>query len=252
KYYTPDNALLVLVGNITPKKALSDIKRYFGTIPRAKKPKEEVVTREPQPIGETRFTVIDNAAPRIDMLFHTPGYPNSDLFKLDVVEGFLSGRTGRLYKRLVDEEGLCINTGASNTYRLHDGSFEIWAELKNDSDPKKVEKIILEEIQKAATTIPTSKEMVRITNEIRMSFVSGLNSLEGLSDRLAWFERLGSWKELLSYPQEIENVKPEEIPAIVKKYLDPQFMTVGLLLPKKATSEVSDNQGQNQKNTTNK
>ena len=73
--------------------------------------------------------------------------------------------------------------------------------------------------------------MRRVSNEIRMSFVSDLKSLEGLSDRLALFERLGSWKDMLTYPDRIAEVKPGEIPAIAKKYLNPALMTIGLLLP---------------------
>lgn len=232
KYYTPDNALLVLVGNINPKTALKNINQYFGSIPRAAQPKEEVVTREPAPIGVTRFTVHDEGEPRIDMLFHTPGYPAPALYRLDIIEGILSGQTGRLYKRLVDDEGLCINAGAENDTRLQNGDFHIWAELKNDTDPSKVEKILLEEIAKLSSKQPDKNEMTRIANGIRMSFVSGLKSLEGLSDRLASYERLGSWKDMLTYPDEIAKIKAEEIPAAAKKYINPALMTIGKLLPK--------------------
>jgi predicted Zn-dependent peptidase len=232
RFYTPDNALLVLVGNIDPKKSLKKIDQYFSSIPRASQPKQEVVTREPAPIGVTRFTVNDEGEPRIDMLFHTPGYPDPDLYKLDILEGIFSGQSGRLYKRLVDEEGLCTDAGAGNNSRLQNGDFQIYAELKNNTDAAKVEKIILEEISKISTHQPDKSEMSRITNEIRMSFVSGLKSLEGLSDRLASYERLGSWKDLLTYPDKIAEVKPEDIPAVVKKYIDPSLMTIGELLPK--------------------
>ena len=74
--------------------------------------------------------------------------------------------------------------------------------------------------------------MERIKNSIRMSFVSNLKSLEGLSDRLAWFERLGSWKGMLEYPQRIAAVKAESIPEIVRKYFDFNKKTIGLLLQK--------------------
>jgi predicted Zn-dependent peptidase len=67
-----------------------------------------------------------------------------------------------------------------------------------------------------------------------MSFVWNLKSLEGLSDRLAWFERLGSWKSLLAYPDKIAAVRPENIPAIVTKYFDFEKATIGLLLEKKS------------------
>jgi len=231
KYYTPDNALIVLVGNINPKKARGDIERYFGTIPRAAQPKQEVVTREPSAIGETRFTVRDNAEPRIDMLFHTPGYPDDALYRLDVVEGIFSGRSGRLYSRLVDKEGLCTDAGASNSIRLHDGYFHIWAELRQDADPVKVERIMIEEIGKIMKQPPTDKEMLRIKNQIRMSFVSGIGDLEGLSDQLAFFERLRTWKDMLEYPDRIALVKKDEIPAIASKYLISGDATIGELLP---------------------
>ncbi len=243
KFYTPDNALIVMVGNVEPQKAMSDINRYFASIPRSKNPKPEVVTREPQPIGVTRLTVHDNVAPRIDLMFHTPGYPHDDLYKIDIIEGIFSGRSGRLYRRLVDTEKLCIDVGAANNFRLHDGYFQIWAELKSDADPQKVEEIILEEIKKLSSNPPTANEMLRITNQIKMSFISGLKSLEGLSDRLAWFERLNSWKDLLSYPDKIAKVKPEEISAIAEKYINPQLMTVGQLLPiknKEATTTIQN------------
>jgi predicted Zn-dependent peptidase len=230
RYYTPDNAVIVLVGNVDSLAAKKQIERYFGAIPRSPRPKEEVVTREPPPIGETRFTMRDDAAPRIDMLFHIPGHPDPVLYKMDIIEGIFSGRSGRLYQRLVDKEGLCTNAGASSERRLNDGCFSISADLKNDVDPAKVEKIIREELAKAAATPPTAAEMRRIANEIRMSFVSNLKSLEGLSDRLAWFERLGNWKNMLDYPDRIAAVKPEEIPAAVKQYLDPAHMTIGIVL----------------------
>jgi predicted Zn-dependent peptidase len=224
----------VLVGNINPKKAISDIRRYFGGIPRAAVPKQEVVTREPPSIGETRFTVRDDAEPQIEILFHTPGFDNDDLYKLDVLESILSGRSGRLYDRLVNREELCTSADASNAFKLHNGYFEISATLKKDTDPARVEHIIREELDALAKKPPSQREMARIKNSIRMSFVWSLKSLEGLSDRLAWSERLGSWKDLLSYPDKIAAVKSEDVPAIVTKYFDFEKATIGLLLEKKS------------------
>jgi predicted Zn-dependent peptidase len=229
RYYTPDNALLVLVGNVKPDTAMGEIRDYFGPIPRAQSPKQEVVTREPTPIGETRFSVCDEAQPRVDILFHTPGYPHEDLYRLDVVESVLSGRSGRLYERLVKEEQLATSASASNAYRLHDGYFSMSATLKADADPREVERIMLEELHGLIDRPPSEGEMLRIKNSIRMSFVSQLESLEGLSDQLAWFERLGSWRDLLEYPDKIDEIEPDDIPGVVQRYLDPSLKTVGIL-----------------------
>ena len=65
-----------------------------------------------------------------------------------------------------------------------------------------------------------------------MSFATGLKSLEGISDRLAWFQRLGNWKNMLDYPDKIMTIKAEDIPEITKKYLKTDCKTVGLLLQK--------------------
>ncbi len=239
RYYTPDNALIVLVGNVNAKEALPLIKRYFEPIPRAAVPKEEIVTREPAPIGETRFTVYNDVQPRIDILFHIPGYPHEDLFALDIVEGILSGRSGRLYKRLVNEDKTCTDAGAGTVYHLHNGYFYAWANLKADADPMVVEKALLEELDKLAGTTPTQKELDRIKNSIQMFFIKKLKFLEGLSDQVAWFERLGSWEDLLEYPKNIEKVSLETVPTIVKKYCNPEFKTVGRLLQKQ-TEEKSN------------
>ncbi len=240
QYYTPDNALIVLVGNVNPEQALQDIQKYFGQIPPAKKKQPQVVTREPAPIGETRFTVEADVEPRVDVIFHTPGFPDNELYALDIVEGILSGRTGRLYKRLVDEEKLCTATDASNDFQLHAGNFHISAQLKSGVDHKKVEAIIKEELEKVYKEPPSEQEMLRIKNEIRMSFAEGLKSLEGLSDRLAWFERLGSWKYLLEYPDKINSIDKKTIPQIAAKYLKPELATWGAIVQK---SEVPQMQG---------
>jgi predicted Zn-dependent peptidase len=245
KYYTPDNAIIILTGNIDPSGAVKNIRKYFGGIPRAAEPKQEVVTREPAPLGETRFTVRDNAEPRIDVLFHIPGYPDNDLYKLDVIENILSGRSGRLYNRLVTKDNLCTDAGASNEIRLHNGCFQMWAVLKKGSDPAAVEKILNDEISRLSSEKPTTTEMLRIKNNIRMSFTSNLKSLEGLSDRLAWFQRLGNWKDMIEYPDRIMNIKAEDIPDVTAKYLKTDCKVIGLLLPKTDFTAVktSDSSG---------
>jgi predicted Zn-dependent peptidase len=235
RYYTPDNAVIVLAGNVDPEQAMRDIERYFGDIPPADPPKEPVVTREPPAIGTTRFTVHDEAEPRIDILFQTPGYPDDDLYRLDVLEGVLNGRSGRLYKRLVLDEDLCTDAGAGNAVRLHNGYFHVWATVKNGSDPDTVEKILFEELNRLAQQPPTPREIERIKNNIRMSFASGLSSLEGLSDRLAWFERLRNWRDLFTYPEQIEAVVPDSVPPTAAEYFRADRATIGALLPPEET-----------------
>ncbi|MFP4162831.1 MAG: M16 family metallopeptidase [Chitinispirillaceae bacterium] len=247
RYYTPDNAVIILVGNVEPQKELEKIGKYFGDIPSAKKDRPEVVTREPAPIGETRFTVVEEAEPRVEVMFHTPGYPHSDLYALEIAQDVLSGQSGRLYKRMVNEEKLCTGAGAYNAFQLHNGSFHIYAKLKNDTDPKKVENIIREELRKLFESPPTDAEMLRVKNKIKMSFAEGLKSLEGLSDQLAYFERLNSWKDLLEYPDKINSIEKSSIPGTVAKYLQPDKATWGFMISPSQDEENEESQkGENE------
>ncbi len=237
KFYTPDNAVLILSGKFDPVVARKKIQAYFGSIPRAYIPKREVVTREPPPIGVTRFALSDDAEPRLDMLFHTPGWPHTDLFALDILEGILSGRSGRLYTRLVVKDGLCTDASAGNAIRIDDGSFEIWATLKKGIDPAQVEKTILEELKKISLENPSQREMQRTVNEIAMSYVTQLTTSEGISDRLATFERLGSYKSMFTYPDSIAAVNPGSVCRAAKKYLNPHTMTIGVVTEKPIPKE---------------
>jgi len=232
RFYTPDNAVLILVGNIEPERAMSDINKYFGGIPRAAVDREPVVTREPPAIGEVRFTVREDIESRVDVMFQVPGYPHVDLYALDVIEGVLSDRSGRLYRRLVDREGLCTDAGASNTFRLHNGYFHIYATLKKGTDPAVVERIIREEVDKLTREAPTEREILRVSNGIRMQFASGLKCLEVISDRLAAYQRLGSWRDLFEYPDKIAAVDRGSIPGVAAAYLRPDFGTWGFIVPK--------------------
>jgi predicted Zn-dependent peptidase len=250
RYYTPDNALIVLAGNIDTVGEIKKIKNYFGSIAPSAKGQRDVVTREPPAIGERTFTVYDDATPRIDILFQTPGYPHDDLFALDIVEGMLSGRSGRLYSRLVKQTNLCTNAGAGNTFRQHNGYFHIWARLREDTDPDSVMRIVHEEIVRLRDTAADAHEIQRTKNNITMHFVKGLSSLEGISDRLAWFESLNSWRDLYTYPDKIQGVTPLRVKACASRYFDWNRKTTGRLLPKSRQPGTSTAHDSSNKRTT--
>ena len=229
KFYRPDNALIVLAGNIKPKAASQLINKYFAQIKNPKADIEEVKTREPNPIGEKRFVVREKSAePRIDILFHTPGYPDSALFALEIIESMLSGNSGILYKRLVEEEKLCVSVGAGNYWRHHNGKFTIFAVLKADAEHEKVEKIILEEIEKLTNQEPKHDELLRVKNTLKLQYLQKFKDLERFSDELAFFAKFGNWRDLFEYQDKVASITSSA--SVVKKYLDPKFRTVGWLI----------------------
>jgi predicted Zn-dependent peptidase len=229
KYYRPDNAIIVLAGNIKPKAASVLINKYFAQIKNPEIEIDAVLSREPQPIGEKRFVVREkNAEPRVDILFLTQGYPDSSLFALEIIENMLSGNSGILYKRLVEEEKLCVSVGAANFWRHHNSKFTVYAVLKKDVSHEKVEKIILEEIEKLTKTEPKPDELLRVKNALKLQYLQKFKDMEQFSDELAFFAKFGDWRDLFKYQEKVAQIKSTT--NVVKKYLNPNFRTVGWLV----------------------
>ena len=229
KFYRPDNAVIVLAGNITPKAASALINKYFADIPNPGVEIDEVLTREPQPIGEKRFIVREsNAEPRIDILFHIPGYPDTALFALEIVENMLSGNSGILHRRLVEQENLALSAGAWSFWRHHNGKFVIWATLRAGVSHEKVEQIILEEIEKLTQNEPSANELLRVKNTLKRQNLEKFRNLESFSDQLAFFARFGDWRGLFEYQKNVESIKSTTW--AVEKYLNPKFRTTGWLI----------------------
>ena len=229
RFYRPDNALIVLAGNITPQAASALINKYFAQIPSPAEPLEPVHTREPAPIGEKRFIVRENnAEPRVDIMFHIPGFPDTALFALEIIENMLSGNSGILYRRLVEKEGLAVRVSAMNFWRHHNGRFAISAVLRAGADHKRVEEIILEEIEKLTRLDPSPTELLRVQNTILRSHLEKFRDMERFSDELAFFQRFGDWRVLFEYPQRIAEITSTK--DIVKRYLNPNYRVVGWIV----------------------
>ncbi|MGM0443350.1 MAG: M16 family metallopeptidase [Fibrobacterota bacterium] len=228
RFYRPDNAMIVLAGAVDTSTAEEMVRRYFDSIPRPDIPIPTVQTREPAPIGETRFTVRDKASPRLDILYHTPGAPHDDIYALDLVENILSGKSGRLYERLVYEEELCAAAGASNRWGLKDGMFHIWAKPLPGTSMDTVENIILEEVEKLKASAPTEFELQKTQNQLKKQFTFKLQEPESLSDNLAYFQKYTTWKDLFSYLRQITAV--DDPSAAVAAHLTAEHRTTGRLI----------------------
>ena len=108
KYYKPRNAILVLAGDLDTTQTMNLVKKYFAEIPSGEA-FAPITVRDPEPAGEKRLTVYRPDAPhRMDFCFKTPGVGDSSLYALDIAEGVLNGRSGRLYKKLVEEKKLAV------------------------------------------------------------------------------------------------------------------------------------------------
>src|SRR5690606_24811178 len=204
EYYKPNNAILVLAGDIDTKQAMADIRKYFGVIPRgAEFP--PIVTEEPQQPGEKRLTVRKNAAkPRYDLLFHTPGFDHEDLYALDIVEGVLSGRSGRLYRKLVKDLKIALDAGGGNGVDKYTSYFSVSVELYGKPQLEKVEKAVSDVLYDLGKNPISERELLRAKNQVAARTVRQLINKEGLATELAFWEMRGGWEHINHFPERVQ------------------------------------------------
>jgi len=239
-YYAPNNARVVLVGDFDSGKVVDLAKRYFGRIPRGQQPPRPVITEEPPPLAERRFLGEAETNPRVEIRFNTVAMGHPDEAALDVVSQILSGKSGRLYKRLVTKEEAAMQTRASHNGRKYAGYFEIGATVKEDQEPEKVEQILLEEIAKLRDGEISDYELEKVKNQVLADSVNRLRSNTGLMFQLALFDTWYKWEYINESPERMLKVTADDVHRAAQKYFDPKVRTVAVYKTKGGAAQPED------------
>lgn len=249
KYYKPNNAILVLAGDLDTAATLRDIERYFGPIPRGEE-FPPVVTEEPPPAGEKRLTVRRaDAAPRLDLLFHTPGFPHEDLYALDVLEGVLGGKSGRLHRKLVTDLKLATSAAAGNGVDRYTSSFHVAVGLDGKPDIAKVEAAVWDVLEELARAPVTPRELQRARNQVAARTVRSMENMEHLATELAYWEMRaaaygpGGWAFINRFPEAVQAVTAEQVQAAAARYFRRDAVTVGVIVPPQETTAAGGKAG---------
>jgi zinc protease len=147
-YYAPNNAVLTLVGDLDPQETLEKVKKYFGRIPSQPAP-PPVDLSEPEHYGERHETILDPLArtPMVLMAYHIPPGDTPDYFAMSVLTSvFGTGRSSRLYQKLVKEKQLATQVFAQADDRRGPGLLYLYAFLRPGVKPEDAEKVIRDEV----------------------------------------------------------------------------------------------------------
>lgn len=232
KYYKPNNAVLVLVGDFKTTDLLSQVVKYFGPIPRGEDFPPMTVVEPDQVAAKTLTQYKDGAKPRMDLLFHAPAVGTDGAYALEILAGALSGKSGRLYKSLV-EAGLAVDADASFNPQPYTSTFAIEVELKPEVDPRKVEEVVWAEIAKTQQSLLSARELQKVKNQVFSAIVQGLSDIDNAANQLGFWQLYGSWQWLRDYPIHLEKITPEQIKELSLQYLQLENSTTGWLLPQK-------------------
>ncbi|MDI6744416.1 MAG: pitrilysin family protein [Thermodesulfovibrionales bacterium] len=232
-YYSPDNAVIAVSGDVQADEIIKKIKASFGNIPPASG-RTVVASKETEQKGERRISLKREAElPYIIAVYHTPSFPHPDSYALEVLGMILSGgKSSRLYRAIVYEKKLAISASADYSGFNKDPYLLLFdATAAPGKDIKDVENALYAEIEKIKKELPSEREVQKAKNQIEASFVMGQDSIYNQAQIAGMFEMLGIWKLKEDYMENIKKVKPEDISMAAKKYLHEDNRTVGILIP---------------------
>jgi predicted Zn-dependent peptidase len=194
-YYGAANAVLVIAGDITPEAAYEKALKNFGNIPAGPtiaRPEINVAKRT----GSTRSEYQDRVPEsRIVMSWNTPEWGNKENAALDLAANVLSsGKSSRLYKKLVYEKQICTSASAFNGPSEIGGTFGIIVNVKKGKTVEEVEAAVIEIMDEFLKNGPTEEELKRVKASYFAGFIKGLERIGGFggkSDLLAENEVYG-------------------------------------------------------------
>lgn len=235
RHYTPNNAFIVVVGDIDVDKVIERIRNEFGFIPKGDDIKRLDVN-EPQQMGEKRVYVKKEAElPYILIAYKTPNIFNDDSYALDVLAYILSdGRASRLYRELVDKGQMALSVGGGyDNLQKYPSLFYLYGTPMPGKGIEGLEKALYDEIEKLKDNPPSEKEVQRVKNRIEAEFIMSQDSIFYQARLIGIFETLGDWRLKDKYLNGIRMVKPEDVQRVAKRYLTEDNRTVGVLIPVK-------------------
>ncbi|MBW2306736.1 MAG: insulinase family protein [Deltaproteobacteria bacterium] len=235
-YYAPNNAVIVMVGDLDPQRALETVRKYFDTMER-QKPPPPVRSRERPQRGEKRAVVRKMARlPLFCAGYHVPNITHPDIYPLLAVATLLAhGRSARFYQKFV-KTGKAVEAGADvgqpPFLSADDGLMIINATAAPAVDISRLERDILDETESLARTPVAAEELEKAKKQLRSSYLLSLqtNFFKGLV--LGQYQtRAGDWRMAEHINQRYQTILAEDVLRVAQEYLRPSNRTVVTLVP---------------------
>ena len=236
KYYVPNNAVLVVAGDIDYAKTKKMVSDYFSAVKKG----PEVVRNFPKeaPITETKHaTAYDKniQIPAIIAAYRLPGQSTRDAYVLDMISSYLSGgKSSVLQKKLMDEQKQALAVQAVNIGQVDYNIFALFALPLGDVSLDTLLAEIDEEIVKMQDELISERDYEKLLNQFENDFVSSNSSVAGIASSLATYYLLyGDVNIINNQLDTYRSITREDIQAAAKKYLSPNQRVEIEYLPKK-------------------
>ena len=225
KYYNPNNAVLVVTGDIDIAETKALIMDYFGTIENNAESNVKLEITEPA-IEETRYaTEYDTniQIPAYIFSYITPKSVEKDAYTLDYISSILTGgNSSRMYKRMVDKDKVALQVLAFNQANQDYGTYTMGAIIKGEPDWDILKSTMDQEIKKLQTVLISDKEYQKLQNQFETNYVQANSSVEGIAASLATYYMLQGDANRINKQLDIyRTITKEDIKRVASTYLNP-------------------------------
>ena len=234
KFYVPNNAVLVVAGDIDIAEVKVMIENYFGPIPRG----EDIVRNFPKedPITEPmRAKAYDPniQIPAVMAAYRTPSFKERDSYVLSMISTYLSdGKTSKLYKKIVDDKKMALQVGAIDFSQEDYGTYILYGLPLGDVSLDDLVVEMDKEIAKLQSELISERDYQKIQNKFENDFVNSNSSIEGIANSLARYYMLYGDVNLINNEIDIyRSITREEIKTVANKYLNANQRLVLEYLP---------------------
>ncbi len=246
RYYAPNNAILVVAGDVTPEEVKRLAEETYGKVPANPEVGVRSRPQEPKPIAARRVILKDPRAgnPSFHRYYMTPSYSTAkpgEAEALDLLMKIVAdGATSRLYKKLVVDDKIAATTGGDfSGWALDSGAISLYAVAGPGVGLDKIEAAVdgvLEDVRKNGVT---SAELDRAKKTFLADYIYESDNQASLARRYGWGLAVGrSIADIEAWPQAIAKVTPEDVKKAADAYLDPRRSATGWLLPEEPEGSV--------------
>ncbi|MFW0717992.1 M16 family metallopeptidase [Pedobacter sp. N23S346] len=215
KHYTPQNAILVVGGNVKTEEVKKLAEKWFEPIPAGDKYERNLIQEDVQTEARTETVKANVPLNAIYVSFKMPGRLNADYYAFDLLSDILSrGQSSRLYNSLLKEQKLFSDINAYISSSLDAGLFIVEGKLVEGVSVETAEKAIWAELDKLKAEVVSADELTKVKNKVESVLVFSEMSLLDKAMNLAYYELLGDADLLNQETEEFLKVTAEDIKRI--------------------------------------
>ncbi|MFW6050954.1 MAG: M16 family metallopeptidase [Myxococcota bacterium] len=232
-YYAPNNATVVVVGDVDPREVLGLIQAHYGGYRPARLPEERPVAEPAQRRERRRTLHLPSATEKLHVGYRAPALGDADWVPLTLANDILfGGRSSRVYRRLVDDTEVAAECRGSLAPFRDPGLHEVWVGMRPGKAAADALALVDEELERLRREPPTEAELEKAKNRYELGFLHGMETANGKAEQIGFYETvLGDPGLIFARLEAYRRVTVDDVQRVARRYFDCRRRTVLTVLP---------------------